>query len=65
MVAEGVDYAADAPAVVVFHGPDDGGSGGYGAVEGGVGVVYGEDHADGAAVEGLGAEVLVLGGFVG
>jgi len=34
-------------------------------VEGGVGVFNGEDHADCAAVEGLGAEVLVFGRFIG
>ena len=43
----------------------DGGAGGCGAVEGGVGVFCGEDHADGATVEGFGAEVFVLGGFIG
>jgi hypothetical protein len=65
VVAEGVEDAAYAPGVLGSYGADDGGSGGDGAVEGGVGVVDGEDHADGAAVEGLGAEVLVFGGFVG
>jgi hypothetical protein len=35
------------------------------AVKGGVGVFDGEGHADGAAIEGLGAEVFVLGSFVG
>jgi hypothetical protein len=64
VVAEGVEDAADAPAVVVFHGPNDSGAGCDGAVEGGVWVFDGENHADGAAVEGLGAEIFVLGGFV-
>jgi hypothetical protein len=65
VVAEGVEDAADAPGVLGADGADDGGAGGYGTVEGGVGVFGGEDHADGAAVEGLGAEVFVLGGLVG
>jgi hypothetical protein len=64
-MAEGVEDAAYAPGVLGSDGADDGGSGGNGAVEGGFGVLGGEDHADGAAVESLGAEVLVLGGFVG
>jgi hypothetical protein len=41
--------------VLGSYGADDGGSGGDGALEGGVGVFGGEDHADGSAVEGLGA----------
>jgi hypothetical protein len=65
VVAERVEDAAYAPGVLSPDGADDGGAGGDGAVEGGVGVFGGEDHADGAAVEGLGAEVFVLGGFVG
>src|SRR5271170_6259220 len=64
-MAEGVDDAAYAPGVFRPDGADDGGSGCDGAVEGGVGVFDGKDHADGAAIEGLGAEVFVLGGFVG
>jgi hypothetical protein len=65
VVAEGVEDAAYAPGVLGADRADDGGSGGYGAVEGCIGVFDGENHADGAAVEGLGAEVFVLGGFVG
>jgi hypothetical protein len=65
VVAEGVEDATYAPVVFGIDGADDGGAGGYRAVEGGVGVFDGEDHADGAAVEGLGAEVFVFGGFVG
>jgi hypothetical protein len=65
VVAEGVEDAAYAPGVLGSDGADNGGAGGYGAVEGGVWVFDGQDHADGAAVESLGAEVLVLGGFVG
>src|SRR5271154_2111442 len=65
VMAEGVDDAAYAPGVFRPDGADDGGSGCDGAVEGGVGVFDGKDHADGAAIEGLGAEVFVLGGFVG
>jgi hypothetical protein len=64
VVAEGVEDASYAPGVLGIDGADDGGAGGYGAVEGSVGVFDGEDHADGAAVEGLGAEVFVFGGFV-
>ena len=65
VVAKGVEDAAYAPGVLGPDGANDGGTGCYGAVKGGVGVFDGEDHADGAAVEGLGAEVFVLGGFVG
>src|SRR6185437_9170068 len=65
MVAKGIDDAADAPAVVVGHLPDDGGPGGDGLVEDGVGVFDGEDHAGRAAVEALGAVVLMLGRLVG
>jgi hypothetical protein len=65
VVAEGVEDAAYAPGVLGSYGADDGGASGYGAVKGGVGVFGGEDHSDGATVEGLGAEVVVLGGFVG
>src|SRR5258705_12418579 len=65
VVAEGVQDAAYAPSVLGSYWADDGGSGSDGSVEGGVGVFGGEDHADGAAVQGFGAEVLVLRGFVG
>jgi hypothetical protein len=65
VVAEGVEDAAYAPGVLGPDGANDSGSGCYGAVKGGVRVFGGEDHADGAAVEGLGAEVFVLGSFVG
>jgi hypothetical protein len=65
VVAEGVEDAAYVPGVFGSDGAYDGGSGGYGAVQGGFWVFDGEDHADGATVEGLGAEVFVIGGFVG
>lgn len=66
VVSEGVADAANAPAVVlVFDGPDDGGSGGDGSVEEGVGVVDGYDEADGASLQRCRAGVLVVGGFVG
>ena len=65
VVAEGIEDAAYAPGVLGADGADDGGSGSYGSVEGGVGVFDGKDHADGSAVEGLGTEVFVLGGLVG
>jgi hypothetical protein len=65
VVAEGVEDAAYAPGMLGPDGADDGGASGYGAVKGGVGVFDGEDHADGASVEGLGAEVFVFGRFVG
>lgn len=66
VVSEGVADAAYAPAVVlVFDGPDDGGSGGDGLVEEGVGVVDCEDDADGACSERCRAGVLVFGRFVG
>ncbi len=64
VVAEGVEDAAYAPVVFGIDGADDGGTGGYGAVGGRVGGFGGEEHGDGAAVEGLGAEVFVFGGFV-
>ena len=52
VVAEGVADAPDAPAVVLtLNGPDDGGSGGDGLVEEGVGIIDGEDDADGAYSE--------------
>src|SRR5215469_1916095 len=65
MVAEWVDDTAYAPAVVVFHVPDDGCPCVDGALECCVGVLSGEDHADGAPTERLGAEVFVGGGLVG
>ena len=66
VVAGGIDEAADAPAVVlVGDRPDDFGSGGDGAVEDNVGIVDGENEADGRAAEGFGAEILVLRGFFG
>ncbi len=50
VVSEGVGNAAHPPAIgLVGDGPDYRGSGGYGLVEDGVGVVYGEDDADGAS----------------
>jgi hypothetical protein len=64
-MAEWVEDTSDAPGVLSPDGADDGGSGCDGAIEGGVGVFDSEDHADGAAVEALGAEVLVLGRLVG
>ena len=64
VVAEGVEEAAYAPVVFGADGADDSGSGGDGSVEGCIGVFGGEDYADCAAVEGFGAEVLVLGGFI-
>src|SRR5260370_31646004 len=64
VVAEGVEDAAYAPGVLGSDGADDGGAGGYGAVEGGFGVFDGENHANGAAVEGLGAEILIIAAFL-
>jgi hypothetical protein len=61
VVAEGVEYAANAPEVLGSDGADDGGAGGYGAVEGDVGVFGSEDHVDGASVEVSGAELLTTG----
>ena len=65
VVAERIDDSAYAPAVFVGDGPDHGGSGCNCAVEGGVGICDGEDHARGAAAEGFGAEVLVFRRLVG
>ena len=66
MVPEGVGDASEAPAVgLVGDRPDDGGSGGNGTVEDSVGIVDGEDEADGGSVKRRGAEVVVRGGFVG
>ncbi len=63
-MSEGVGDAAHSPAIgLVGDGPDYGGSRGYGLVEDGVGVVDGEDDAQGASVERFGAEILVLKGF--
>src|SRR5215469_10757668 len=64
VVAEGIDDAAEIPAIGILHLDDYGCSGFDGAPEGGVGVVDGEDHADGSTFEGLGAEVLEVGSFV-
>jgi hypothetical protein len=65
VVAERVDDPAYAPDVFGPYLADDGCSGVDCALEGGVGIIDGEDHADGATVEGFGTEVLVLGGLVG
>ncbi len=54
------------PAVLVGDGDDLGDApGGHGVGQEGVGVFGNEEHADRAAAEGVGAEVLVFGGFFG
>jgi hypothetical protein len=65
VVAERVEDPAETPTVIIVGWPDNGGAGLYGTGESGVGIVHDEDHADGAAGEGFGTEVQVLGRFVG
>ena len=60
-MSEGVGYPAHPPVVgLIGDRPDDCASGSDSAVEDGVRVVDGENEADGASVERLGAEVLVF-----
>lgn len=64
-MAEGVGEAADAPTVVlVFDGPDDGGSGSDSAVEEGVRIVHSKNEADGSSPECERAGITVLGRLV-
>ena len=64
MVAEGIDNAAETPAMGFGKWIDDASTGGAGLGEDGVGVVDREDEAQGAAVERLRAEVEMFGGLV-
>jgi len=63
-MAEGIDYASDAPLVLLSDGIDFFGSCFYGSCEDGVGIGDGQDDSDGDATERFGAEVVVLGRFV-
>jgi hypothetical protein len=66
MVAEGINDSSHAPAIVLIsHGRNDLGAGLDRAVKNGIGVADDEDHSDGAATERFGAEVQMLGRFVG
>lgn len=64
MVAEGVNNAANAPAVLFGDGRDFFGASFQGALEQRVWIWNGENHADGSAVQSFRAEILVFGGFV-
>src|SRR5262249_13251835 len=64
-MSERVGDAAEPPAVRLFDRDDHARARGDRAGEQGIGIGHGEDHADGAAAERLGAEVGVLGRFVG
>jgi hypothetical protein len=66
MMAEGVDEASDAPAVrLIGNGPHDDSSCSNGSIEYGIGVGDGQDHPDRTAANGFGAEIGMLGGFIG
>lgn len=60
MVAEGIDDAAYAPTVLLRHRGDLRGACLQRALEEGIGIGHGEDHADGAATERFRAEIFVL-----
>jgi hypothetical protein len=64
MVAEGVNNTANAPAVLFGDGRDFLGASLQSALEHGVWIRNGENHADGSAVQGFRAEISVFGGFV-
>ena len=66
MVAEGIEDSSHAPTVrLVLDRHDHLGSGGDRAVKGRVGVVHNHHHAGGSAAKRFGAEVEMLGRFVG
>jgi hypothetical protein len=64
VVAERVNDAANAPTVLFGDGRDFLGTGFDGALEHGVWIRNGENHADGATVQGFRAEIFVFEGFV-
>jgi len=64
MMTEGIDYAADAPAMFIADRVDLGCAGFQGALEQRVGIGDGENHANGAAAERFRAEVAVFGRLV-
>lgn len=64
MMTEGVNNAANLPAVLFGDRRDFFGASFQGALEHGVRVRNGENHADGSAVQRFRAEIFVFGGFV-
>jgi len=63
-MAEGIDYASEAPLVLVGDGIHFFGSSFYGSCADCVWIGDGEDDSDRDAAEGFGAVVVVLGRFV-
>src|SRR6185369_16044448 len=64
VMTEWIANSTDAPAVGLLHIEDDGGSAIDGALECGIGIVGGEDDANGSSLEGFRAEVLEVGSLV-
>ena len=64
VMAEGIDYAADAPAVFFADGINLLGAGAHRARENRVGIGDGQDDSDCDASQGFWAEVMVLWRFV-
>ena len=64
MMPKRVNHAANAPAVLFGDGRDFLGASFQGALEHGVWIRNGENHAHGSAVQGFRAEIFVFGGFV-
>lgn len=63
-MSEGIDDAADAPAVFLDDGIDLRGAGCESASEECIGIGYSQDDADGTAAQGLRAEVEMFGRLV-
>lgn len=63
-MAEGINDAANAPAVLLGDGRDFFCASFDGALEHRVWIRNGENHADGATVQGFRAEIFVFGGFI-
>src|ERR1700685_2983576 len=61
--AEGIDESSEAPAVSFAHGEYFGGTGLERAGEDGIGIRYGENHADGASAGGIMDWLGEFGGF--
>jgi hypothetical protein len=65
VVAEGVEDASDAPAVLIGNGMDNFGAGGDGMVERGVRVFNDHNHSYSTAPERFRAEIQMFGRFIG
>ena len=63
-MAEGIDYASEAPLVLLGDGIHFFGSSFYGSCEDGIRIGDGKDDSDCDAAERFGAVVVVLGRFV-